>query len=476
MPRFRARRQPMLFHLRRALPGLRNARGFALIAITTLAVAIGASTAIYSALRALVIAPFHYPAAERLVQVWSGGERWSLSGADFLDLQEQMSSFAEIGVYTPKSVNVGTTHPRPVVGVTATSGVLRSFGVGPFQGRWLTPADEANGAPPVAVISHALSKQVFGDQNVVVGRTIRIDSAEVRVVGVMPNDFEFAAPWLRTVDCQLWLPLRVERGDPEMARHNHWLCGIARLRDGIPIGTADAEIKAIGRRLAALYPDSNTRKEFLVRSLQDELTRDIGAQLWMLFASAVLMLLIACANVASMLLARGTQRQGEFGVRVALGARGLDLVKLTLADSVVLALCAGVLGLVLAELGTEILRVIAPASGARKSAISLDSPALLFALGCVLVTAVLTGLLPALAALRTNVAMVIRSDARGALGSRSRRRALRGLIVVQIAVAFVLANAAVLFSTSYLRLLDANRNLSTEEVLTARVNLGGRPL
>lgn len=463
----------MLTDLRLALRQLAQARGFAVIAILTLAIGLGASTAMFSALRALVVHPFDYPDAEELVQVWSGsGGGWPLSPADFHDLHAQNTSFEHFGVYAPGSVNVGLETAQAVAGVRATPGVLAAFGVAPLRGRLLSAEDCLEGAPPVAVISHQLWQQTFGRDPALIGRTIRLNGGDATVIGIMPPSFEFAAPWMRTEDCQIWLPYRFTEKELTQ-RDSHWLCGVARVRDGLSVSAAEAEIKAIGKKLTALYPDSNTRKEFAVYTLHQEMTKDVGQRVWMLFGAVVLVLLVACANVASMLLARSAQRQGEFAVRVALGATRARLVRLALSESVVLAGLGATLGLLLALGGIKALQLVIPASAARKAAMTLDLTTVLFALGACLLTALIAGLPPAFAAARTSLAGVIRSDARGTVGSRSRHLMLRTLVVTQIAVAFLLASGAALFSTSYFKIIAQNKTLDTDSVLTAKLNLRG---
>ncbi len=463
----------MLTDLRLALRQLAKARGFALIATFTLAVGIGASTAMFSSLRTLVVHPFDYPDSDAIVQIWSGGNGgWPLSPADFLDQHEQGTSFESFGVYAPGTVNIGLENAQAVTGVRATAGVLPTFGIAPFRGRFFGPDDCLEGAAPVAVISHSLWQQTFaGDPNLI-GRTIRLNGADATVVGIMPAGFEFAAPWMRTEDCQVWLPYRFSEKERKQ-RDSHYLCGVARLKPGVTVGAADAEVKAIGKKLTALYPDSNTRKEFLVRSLREEMTKDVSGKVWMLFGAVALVLLVACANVASMLLARSAQRQGEFGVRIALGATRGRLVRLALTESLLLATLGVALGLVFAFGGIKVLQVITPTTAARKAALAVDGTALLFAAGAGLLTALLAGLPPALAAARTSLAGIIRSDARGAVGSRSRHVMLRSLIIAQIAVAFVLANGAALFSTSYFKIIEQNKLLATDYVITARLSLRG---
>ena len=456
--------------LRFSLRNLAKSRGFAAVAILTLAVGIGAATAMFSALRALVVEPFSYPRADRLVMVWSG-DGWPLSSPDYFDIHEQATSFAEFGVYSPRRVNLGGENAQSVPSVICTPEVLRAFGMPPVLGRFLTPADGDKGAPPVAVISYRLWQQSFAGDPGLVGRTIRLNGGNVTVIGIMPASFEFVGPWMRTETCQVWLPLQIKRGDGD--RGSHWICGIARLKDGVSVGAADAEIKAIGKRLTAAYPDTNSKKHLLVRSLHDEMTRYVGSRVWMLFGAVALVLLVACANVASMLLARNARRQGEFGVRIALGATRGHLIRLALTESLLLALAGALAGLIVAYFGIHALQMIAPVSDARKAAMTLNGGVLAFSLGLTALTAVLAGLPPAFAALRISVTDLLRTEGRGTAGSRARHHILRGLIVAQIALAFVLANGAALFSASYVRLLAANDKLATEYVLSAETDLRG---
>jgi putative ABC transport system permease protein len=460
----------MLADFRFSVRALAKARGFALVAILTLGAGIGSTTAIFSTLRALVISPFQYPDSDQLVHVWSG-EDWPLSPADYLDLKAQSSSFSAFGVYQTGSVNVGREHAQAVNAVLGTSDVLRAFGVPPARGRFFNPEEEETGAPSVVILSHALWQQLFAGAPDAIGRPLRINGVDHTVVGIMPQGFEFVGPRSRTVEPQLWLPLIF--GERKTQRDSHSPLGLARLRPGVSVQSADAELKAIGRRLSQLYPNSNTGKAFLVRSLHFEMTNTIGRQVWLLAAAVSLVLLVACGNVASMLLARGARREGEFGVRVALGATRSAVVRLALTESLTLALGGAIVGLLLAAGGIEVLRALAPVTPARKAAIMLDWPALSFALVAIGITALCAGLPPALAAARTQLSGVMRADARGAIGSRSRHQMLRLLVIGQVAVAFVLANGAGLLSTAYLKLVEENRTLDTESVISTRVALLG---
>lgn len=461
----------MLTNLRLAMRSLSRARGLALVSIVTLAVGIGSTTAIFSALQALVIAPFSYPESDRLVHVWSG-QGWPLSPADSIDQRQDSTSFESFAVYQPQSYNVGAENAQTVQGISGSADVLKVFGVRPLLGRWFEPADEAVGAGEVVILSHGLWQRFFAGDQQVIGRKLRINGGDAEVIGVMPADFEFVSPWMRTDDPQLWMPRKFDDNEKKQ-RDSHYLLGIARLKPGVSVATAEAEVKTIGKRLTQLYPNSNTRKEFLVRSLHEEMTREIGERVWLLFGAVVLVLLVACGNVASMLLARSARRHGEFGVRIALGASRGDLMKLALTESAVLALAGAGLGVLLAAGGVQVLQAIAPASAARKAALVLSAPALGFGLLATFLTALLAGLPPALAAMRTSVAGVLRADARGAVGSAARHRMLRALIITQVAVAFVLANGAALFARGYLRILEENEVLSSDNVVVAQVSLNG---
>ena len=454
---------------RLAFRALDKSRAFAAIAILTLATGIGGTTAMFSALRALVMVPFQYPSPDQLVMVWSG-DYWPLSSADFKDLLEKSTSFTDFGAYAPRTANVGSGKPEAVSSVVCTSGVLRAFGVRPELGRWLEAADDAKGAAPVALISHALWVKSFGGDPGLIGRAVRIDGNDVTVVGVLPAAFEFSGPWVRMDTIDVFLPLSLQ---DDSVRHSHWLCGIARLRSGVSVGSADAEIKALGVQLSKQYPDSNTNKKFLVGSLRHFMTRDLSSRVWMLFGAVSLVLLVACANVASLLLARNAQRQGEFSLRVALGATRGAITRLALAESGVLALGGAGAGLAFALGGMHLLRVIEPIGEARRAAIGFDAPTVLFALAATLLVALLAGLPPAWAANRTSTAAIVRDGGRSAAGSRARHRLLRGLIIAQVTVAFVLANVAALFSSSYLKLLAENNPIASENVLSGALNLNG---
>lgn len=444
--------------------------GFSSVAVLTLAVGIGCSCALFSALCALVLEPFSYPQSERIVQLWSN-EGQPFSTLDYYDMREQTTVFEHFGAYKVERVNLGGENAQSLRAVLCTSDVLRAFGVAPALGRFFEPADEVAGAAPVVILSHRMWKDTFAGKPDIVGSTLRLNGGSATVVGVMPASFEFVGPWLGTTPCQVWKPLELDRANGD--RGSHWMCVVARLKEGKTVGSADAEVKTVGRRLQETYPNSNTGKPFLARSLHEEMTRSVRSSVWMLFTAVILVLLVACANVSSMLLARNAKRQSEVGVRVALGASMRHILGLSLCESLLLSLAGSLLGLGFGLLGIQALKLITPASEMRKAAMVLDGRVLLFAIGLCLLSALLAGLPPAFAAMRISVADMLRTDSRGAAGSRTRHRLLRGLIIVQVALAFVLANSAALFSTSYLKLLKENEAIASPKVLSVEISLKG---
>ncbi len=458
--------------IRYAIRQLRKNPGFTVIAVLTLGLGIGATVTIFGAFNALVLDPFPYPNPEKIAYIWSNTDQ-PLSAPDFLDIHEQNTSFAEIGVYSPARLNLGINPPEPVYATRCTAGVLRTFEIPPVMGRWLDENDEKSGAEPVAVISHSLWTRVFGGNAEVVGNTIRLDEREVKVVGVMPEDFEFHSPWYTGHDCDIWVPLMLENRH----RGNHWLLCVGRYKDGITLEQANTEIKAIGTRLAKDYPDSNLHKPFLVRSLWRQITRNTAPGSILLFGAVALLLLVACANVAGMLLARGTQRQEEFGVRLALGAARSDVIRLLLAEGFILALLGSITGVILSIWGLKGMQHLMPpllAIGARRAAMQVNGTVLIFSFILAFITVLLFGLLPALTAARTCVVKTLNEAGRSQTGSRIRHRFLRHMVIAQIALSVVLANGAVLLSTSYLKVLEKNHNLDSNQILTAEITLQGQ--
>jgi putative ABC transport system permease protein len=446
---------------------------FTTVAVLTLALGIGATTSLFSVFNALVLDPFPYPESDRIVYVWNR-QGWPLSALDYLDINEQMTSFTDMGVYRPERLNFGAEKPESLYAIRCTAGVLRALGMHPALGRLLNDLDDQPGAATVAVISHDLWTRSFAADPQIVGQSIKLNGQETTVVGVMPADFEFSSPWYSGQEYELWTPFTFDI--KERGRGNHWLLGIARLKAGVTVEAADAEIKTIGQRLSKLYPNSNSNKPFVVLSLREQMTRRAAEVMRMLFAAVVLLLLVACANVASMLLARGTQRQDEFSVRLALGASRMAVVRLLLVETVLLGLFGSAAGIVFAFWGMAALRNLIPPQliiEARRAAIQINGMVLVFAVGLAFLSALLAGLLPAFTAARTSIVETLKAGGRSHTGSRIRHRFLRQLVVGQITVAVVLANCGILLFASYLNVFKSNEKLDTEQVISAEISLQG---
>jgi putative ABC transport system permease protein len=454
---------------------LRKSPGFTATAVLSLALGIGAAATLFSVFDAVVLHPFPYSHPEQIAYVRSNSGQ-PLSAPDFKDIHEQNKSFVDLGVYRPTRLNFGSEKPESLPAIQCTAGVLRALDVKPALGRWIDEADEQPGAAPVTVISHTLWMRAFRGDPGVVGQMIRLDSRGTEVIGVMPAAFEFTSPWYGGHDYAVWTPL-VFDAQQASERGSHWLLGIGRLRPGVDVATADAEIKAIGAQLTKAYPATNTRKPMLVRSIREEITREMETGMRPLAAAVAMLMLVACANVAGLLLARGAQRQGEFGLRLAMGASRGILLRQLLSEAILLGLIGSAVGILFAAWGVSAFRHLIPSAliiEARRAAIQINGRILLFAVILGLIAAILASLFPAFRAAATPVMKTLNDGGRTQTGSRLRHRFLRHLAVAQIAVAMALAHAGVLFTSSYVNVFRTNRMLNTDQVLSAEIVVEGQ--
>ncbi len=454
---------------------LAKSPGFTAVAVLSLALGIGMAATLFSVFDAIVLHPFPYPYPEQIAYVRSNSGQ-PLSVPDFRDIREQNKSFVDLGVYHPVRLNLGSEQPESLPAIRCTAGVLPALDVKPALGRWIEETDERPGAAPVVVISHSLWIRAFRGDPGIVGQMIRLDGRGTEVIGVMPAAFEFTSPWYQGHDYALWTPLVFDERQAS-ARGNHWLLGIGRLRPGVDVAAADAEIKAIGAQLAKAYPATNTRKPMLVRSIREEITRRMEAGMRPLAAAVAMLMAVACANVAGLLLARGVQRQGEFGVRLAMGASRANLLRQLLSETILLGLIGSALGILLAAWAVAAVRHLIPSAliiEARRAAIQVNGKILFFAMALGLIAAILASLFPALRAAGTPVVKTLSGGGRTQTGSRLRHRFLRNLAVAQIAVAMVLACAGVLFASSYVNVFRDNRAMNTDQVLSAEIVMEGQ--
>jgi putative ABC transport system permease protein len=463
--------QDLRFGTRQILRG----PGFSLLVMVTLAVGIGGNVAIFSVLKGIVLRQLPYQEPERLVAVWESPpeRRWyqPFSSPDYLDVREQAASLEEIGVLEGRWFNLaGEGEPERIVGASCTPSLLKLLGVAPAQGRLFTEDEQIEGNHRVLILSHALWQGGFAGAPDVVGRSITVDGEPYVVVGVMPEGFEFPTPWGGRDETRLWTPLLLSRKDE--ARGSHSYGAVARLADGVTPKQAEAEIRGIARRLAGAHPATNARVTMWVEPMMRRTLGGIRSALVFLFAVVGLVLLVSCANVASMLLARGAQRMPELAVRASIGASRGRLIRQLLTESSILSLLGGTAGVAVAYSGVRALKAVLPDTVPRVAGIQMDVPVLGFAASITMATGLLFGLAPALVASRADlVSSLSARPNRG--GGRSRRRFLGTLVVAQLAIGFVLVNAAALLLVSYDNVVSQPMNFETHETLVAGVSSSG---
>jgi putative ABC transport system permease protein len=465
--------------IRFALRALRTAPGFALIAVLILALGIGANVAVFSLLKGLIIRPMPYPEPDRIVAVWQGGvdsdrggsDYQPLTGPDYFDFREQNSTFQELGVYTFRWFNTAVgPEPERIRGVSATAGVLDILGLPPLYGRYFTEEEETAGSSRVVVLGHAYWQDYFQGDPTVVGRMITMERESWQVIGILPPDFEFPSPWGVAEPVRLITPIELSRTE---GRGSHWLAALGRLADGVSVAQAQADLKAIAARLRELYPHTNALVGVWIDPLMRRALGGINTILVILLIIVGLVLLAGCANIASMMLARGAARQSEMAIRSSLGAGGGRIVRQLLTESALLSVLGGIAGIALAYWSLGVLKGLFPPTVPRIEGIGMDGWVLLYAFLAMLATGLLFGLAPALFAARTNLVEVLTGGGGGRTGGRRRNRALDVLVIAQIALALMLVNAALLLFLSFRNVAREPQGFDTDEVLAISLQISG---
>jgi putative ABC transport system permease protein len=458
-------------HLSWTFRRLRQAPGFTLLAVATLAVGIGATTAIFSVVDGVLLRPLAYGEPGRLVAVFAhetsrGDRRAPTSPADFLEWKSAVHTIQGLTAAYPWSpVLTGRGDAEEMHGLKATPGLFDLLGVPPLAGRTFLP----EGGELQVVLGHSLWRRRFGGDPGIVGQSVVLDGRSYVVAGVMPAGFRFPPFWAS--DAELWTPLVLTPQDE--ARHERFLRVFGRLRPGETLAAARAEMDVVGERLAREWPATNADVRTNVESLQEPVVSGVRPALLVLAGAVALVLLIACANVASLLLARGVAREKEAAVRAALGASQARLVAEGLAESLVLALAGGSLGLLLARAAVARVEWLAPAGLPRIEDVAVDARVAAFALVLCLLTATLSGLLPALRAARPSLVPSLKQGER--LAGAGRHRLHDALVVAEFAMALVLLVGAALLARSFLRLQRPDTGFRAEGLLTVTVSLSGSP-
>jgi putative ABC transport system permease protein len=457
--------------LRFALRVLLKSPGFAAIAVLCVAIGIGANTTIFSVVNAVLLRPFPYADPDRIValheiQPKNDIDRAGFSYPDYQDLREQSSSFASIAGYNGRSLTFGggAGEPERVAGNAVSASLFPMLGVRPALGRLFREEEDRPGAPGVVLLSDEIWKRRFHGDRDIVGKTILVNALAHTVVGVMPPRFQFPESQLA------WVPLTpLVHADP---RNERGLAVLARLAPGRDLEGARAEVAGIVGRLAAQYPDSHKGWSGSVVPLREEFAgRNLKLIVLTMMGAVVCVLLIACSNVANLLLARATVRQREVAVRAAFGAGRVRLLRQLLTESVVIGLLGGGLGVFLAVWGIRWMELSIPTENQPPYWVEfrIDGPVLLFTLGIAVLTGFLFGLAPALQALKTDLHETLKEGGRGAGGSVRRNRLRSFLVVIQVAFSLLLLVVASLFVRSFLKLQEEKGGLQhTDRVMTMR--------
>ncbi len=442
--------------------------GITLIAALTLALGIGANTAIFSIVNGVLLKPLPYREPERLVHIYRMQppvSRSPVSRPAWFDFAGQQQVFSEFAAHYGETFNLtGVDEAERINGRRVTGNFFALFGLRPALGRFLSAEDDRPGSPRVAVISHGLWQRRFGGEAGIIGSAIKLTGETHTVVGVSPPGFNFP----RRVE--IWTPARL--AESQQGQDNKYLMLVGRLKDGVTQTKAEAQMNQIAAALARQDPDSYGQLTFLLSPLLDEQVRGIRRALWVLLAAVGCVLLIACANVANLLLARAATRQKEFAVRTALGAGRVRLVRQLLTESLLLALVGGALGALLAFWGLDALLALAPAYLPRVAEARIDRAALGFTLLLSLLTGLLFGLAPAWQSARANVNEVLKA---GGHGSPSRSFTQRILVVAEVALSLVLLIGAGLLITSIRRLVAVSPGFDPQNLLTAEISLPRLP-
>ena len=468
----------MFQDIRFAMRMLLKKPGFTLIAGFTLALGIGASTAIFSAVNPILFEPLPYPDADRVTMIWdygNDGSRVYVTFGTLCELAERSRSFDAMAAMKPwQPTLIGTDQPERFEGQRVSASYFRALGVSPSKGRDFEASDDQLNGPRVVIISDGLWRRRFGGDSTIIGRQITLDGNPVTVIGVMPNAFEnLLAP-----TAELWGPLQYDKSLlPDSREWGHHLRMVARLRSGVRTAQAKQELDTIAQTPIQEFPRpayADLDNGLIVNSLQDDVTRGVKPALLAVLGAVLLVLAIACVNVTNLLLARGAQRRGEFAVRAALGAGRTRMMRQLLTESLLLSAIGGALGMVLAEIGVRGLVALSPPGLPRVAAIRLDGAVFAFALAITTLIGLVVGLVPALHASRGDLNIALQQSSRRNAGGHQLTR--RALVVAEVALAAVLLVSAGLLLRSLQRLFAIDPGFDTSHLLTMQVQTSGHRL
>jgi putative ABC transport system permease protein len=456
-------------------------KGFTAVAVITLTLGIGANTAIFSVVNELLLRPLPYRDAERIVMLWEvtpeGRHQNTTSRKNFLAWREQSKSFETIAAFSDQRANLtGAGDPEEVSTQIASSGLFNVLGVDAVVGRTFTKDDIQPGATRVAVLGYGLWQRRFGGDRGVIGKPITLSGEPYTVIGVVPANFQWHIRSRSGTGkpAEVWtlLTMPASQADTSGAWHGRFLSVVGRLKTGVSREQADAELKTIEARLSEDDPQYSKGYSAEVIHVREQLVGNVRPALWLLLGAVGFVLLIACANVANLLLARAASREKEIALRTALGARRTRIVRQLLTESLLLALLGGLGGLALAWWGIQALVAISPRDLVNLQGVGLNLTVLGWTLAVVVVTGILFGLVPALEATRLDLNDTLKEGGKGASGQSARSRGLRGALVVsEVALALVLLVSAGLLVKSFARMRNIDTGFRTDNVLTMVVRV-----
>ena len=456
--------------IRYGIRSLLKRPGFTAIALIALALGIGANTAIFSLVNAVILQPLPYQDPDRLVWAWgniqNGGNRASVAPLDFLDYRSQNKTFEHFAAYMGLSANLtGSGEPERLTATGVTGNFFDAFGVRPALGRGFTLENEKSGQDQVTVLSHSFWQKRFGGDPSIVNKTIVLDGKTVEVIGVMPAHVIF--PQL----ADLWVPLNFDISPDMRQRRAHFMRPIGRLKEGVTLTQAQADTDLIAAQLAEQFPETNKNWNLRLVPLRDQLLGGSQTPLFILFGAVGFVLLIACANVANLLLVRAAAREKEIALRTALGASRVRIARQMITESLLLSIAGGALGALLATWGVEALVRLGEGSIPRTANVRIDATVLAFTFLISLATGLLFGLAPALRTVRVNLIDSLKDGLRGSGEGALRNRTRSLLVVLESAIAVMLLIGAGLLIRSLIALQNVDPGFDANNVLTMRITL-----